>query len=208
MVLLNVEDILMDEKIQNRDELRTELSDYCEMAKKQIEKMSTVINNFIGFSDDRNKHSEVYMKEAILKAWDLVDNAFPDIDCKLEIDIDEDFKLHINREAINFTLYHVLRNSFEEFERKKVDNPTFRAYVERLDDRDKIHLEDNGGGLLEKSSNFAFMPYSSDKGIESGKGVSLFLIKKMLYDYGAHVDYRNMPEKGFAIVMEIKKQEE
>eukprot|EP01022_Parablepharisma_sp_SALTPOND_P014359 TRINITY_DN19444_c0_g1_i1.p2 TRINITY_DN19444_c0_g1~~TRINITY_DN19444_c0_g1_i1.p2 ORF type:complete len:386 (-),score=43.75 TRINITY_DN19444_c0_g1_i1:17-1174(-) len=208
MVLLNVEDVLMDEKIQNNDELQTELFSYCEMAKKQIDKMSTVINNFIGFGDNRKKECDILIKEAIVEAWNLVDNSFPHIECKLEINMDDNFRLSIDREAINFTLYHILRNSFEEFERKKIESPTFKIYMEHLEDSDKIYLEDNGGGLLEKNGEFSFMPYSSDKGIESGKGVSLFLVKKILLDYDAHVDYKNTPGKGFTIVIEIKKQKE
>lgn len=204
MVLLNVEDILADEQLQKSHKIKDEIEGYCDLAKKQIDKMSTVINNFIGFTNVKNKDAKTDAKGAFLEAWHLVSSSFPDIECKLELGIDDNFMLHADKETINFTFYQVIKNSFEEFERKKIEKPFFKVYLEHIGDFDRIYLEDNGGGFPENSEKHIFMPYSSDKGVESGKGISLFLIKKSLLGYNAYVDYKNFPGKGFVVLIDLK----
>ncbi|MFP4331704.1 MAG: response regulator [Campylobacterales bacterium] len=203
LIVANADDIL--ELADSYSELKKELKIYCDNAQTQINRMSDIVDNFISCFNSANEVSDVPIQSSFLTIWEIIDNSFPDIDCDLRLEVSEDMSINIDRSSINYIFYQVVKNSFEEFERREIQSPVFKLYSKELDNHHRLFFEDNAGGLSTKSEDRIFMPYSSDKSVESCRGVSLFLVKKTLVDKKIFVDYKNIKSEGFILFIDIPK---
>lgn len=202
LIITNINDAVESDESFS-DELQYEIMSYCDAGSTHVVNMSHTISDFIGFINSETKTENLILKDFFLQAWNLADNSFPDIHCTLKLGIDEDTIINISKSSINFIFYQILKNSFEEFERRKIDSPMFKVYAEKSDKYNRVFFEDNGGGLSEKNKDMVFMPYASDKSVESCRGVNLFLVKKILKERNILIDYKNIENEGFILFIDI-----
>lgn len=189
-----------DEFLQNRGML----VDYCGKARNTLDKMAFSLKSFIKFIDGRHQEKVLSVKNTFEMSWRFCEESFNSLDCKLDIDLDEGVQFYADEPSVNFSIYQILKNSFEEFERKGIKEPKIRVYSDVVDDVRTVYICDNAGGISKEIEPKLFEPYVSDKGIESGRGVGLFLSKKIFAENGYKLDIENDRGKGIcAFIKEI-----
>lgn len=155
-------------------EARPMLHDYCGKAKETLEKMSFSLKSFIQFIDSKNQKKDISLKNTFEVSWRFCSESFEMIDCELEIEMNEDISIFADEASVNFSIYQILKNAFEEFERKKIEFPKIKVHTTVEDDVRFVWICDNAGGISEQVEPKLFEPYVSDKGVESGRGGGAF----------------------------------
>lgn len=74
----------------------------------------------------------------------------------------------------------IITNATEAFESNKIEKPVIRIHSSILNNKINILIEDNAGGIPSDVIGKVFEPYFSTKKEKNGKGLGLYMVKKIM----------------------------
>ncbi len=175
---------------------------------KQVDYMTTTINDFQKFIMPSNKKMEFNVNDSIISILEIVDHNMKYNNIKINIDVQEETKLNILGYKNEFmqSILNILNNSKDAlkknyYKNRKIDIKIFNNEKDKL----FITIQDNGGGILPKYINKIFDSYFTTK--TNGHGIGLYMSKMIIEDkMGGKISATNANDGVlFTIKLDLKK---
>lgn len=112
-----------------------------------------------------------------------------------ELAIHEDISFFGYKNDFLSIMYQLIKNAHEAIEGSGQKQP--KLHIEAMDDENRLFIivTDNGGGVTEEIAGKIYEPYTSTKSVASGRGMGLFMSKKIVeQSFGGYIAWSNVPE--------------
>lgn len=161
--------------------------------------MSETIDTFQNFYKPSLKKRNFSVYDAVVKAYKIVDATFDFNDIKIEINLEKDKEIFANENEFAQVILNVLNNSKDIFKNREIKNPKVSIKIDVEDNKSKILICDNAGGIKEEIIDKLFLPFISGK---SSTGLGLYMSKNILEKNGGDISAFNS-ENGACFKIEI-----
>jgi|GEM_PF-1558309 len=186
----------------NTKELKLELEAQLDKIQNEISKLSEHIDFFSKNFRLDNALKIFSINELIETVIEFQKEKLTYNNIKLSVNIDSEDKIKIYAPYKNFfySVHQIIKNAIEELitidSKKSID-----IFVSLKNDILKIKIFNSGSPIENSLKQKIFEPYFSTKSSSSGKGLGLFISKKLLEEANASISYAN--EEG-GVCFEIK----
>jgi len=176
-------------------------------SKKQIELMSTTIDDFRNFFKNEDEKYNFVVNEVINGAIDMVEPIFKKYKIKIEFIKQENMMSYGYTNALAQVLLNVLNNAKDILIQQEVEQKVVRIKLENVGTNIVVIVEDNGGGISEDILDKVFDPYFSTKKDKNGTGLGLYMSKMIMEEQmQGNISVRNTDEGArFMIVLKGMK---
>ena len=163
---------------------------------KRLDAMLTSILNFA--TPLETAKDQVDVQRLVEEVMELMRIGYSQKGYTFTIEIQSDLpKVHGEAEKIKQCLINLVKNSIEAMEQ---GGPiTIRARM--ADDFVMLQVEDKGPGMSDKQLQHAFSPFFTTKA--KGYGLGLSMIKKIIEEYGGHVEIASKEGQGTTVTLLI-----
>jgi two-component system nitrogen regulation sensor histidine kinase NtrY len=129
----------------------------------------------------------------------------PGMDVQVETKLDSSLpELYLDPELIRSVLVNLLNNACDAAQESSLAGKvSIRTFYQVDSQRALLEVVDNGPGISEDVSDHLFLPYFSTK--ETGMGLGLTLVKKILDDHDAAIRAENLSPGGCRFIVEFRK---
>ncbi|AXH15482.1 signal transduction sensor histidine kinase [Malaciobacter mytili LMG 24559] len=180
--------------------------------KKQIELMSTTMEDFRDFF--KNKQKAVYpVDKAINKTINLINDIFKSLGVFIKYEAhDKSLQtLGYENELIQ-VLINILNNARDIIKEKNCKVKIIDLTLQEIDDNIIITIKDYAGGIPVEIISKIFEPYFTTKAEDKGTGLGLYMCKSILEKVDATIEvknsltiYENIEYKGASFKITLKK---
>lgn len=143
-----------------------------------IQKMSTTINDFMGFFRPDKAQTAFSLLEQVRGSLSLVDASLKARGISLEIDVPSDVRLFGYPNEYSQVLLNLVNNAREAIESTGVGAGRIGISFAQDGGYGCLAVRDNGGGIPKKYLDRIFDPYFSTK--ESGTGIGLYMSRQII----------------------------
>ena len=136
--------------------------------------LSKTIDTFSGFINYKKSKSDFCLQERVDDTLRIIEKTLQNHDIALVKDYDEQTIMVSNYAALlSQALLNILTNAKEILLKREVQNPTIYIRVCQDNQRAKVMIEDNAGGIEEDTMGKIFDPYFTTKHQSMGTGMGL-----------------------------------
>ena len=175
--------IMMNIKLKYRKGLMT--NEYMQKKGEDIDRllefMSKTIDDFRNFFIPDKKKKLFSIKQACESVLSIMKSSLKDKNIKVLIKIDKDIKIYGYESEFEQVILNILSNAKYALVKNSIVNPTITISLE-VDGNDKIklYIKDNAGGIKTKPIEKIFEPYFTTKDTSSGTGIGLYMSKLII----------------------------
>lgn len=162
--------------ILNKDELSSSLQEIV----KHTGDLSSMITTFREFFKSDSTPKLANPNEAIYSSLKLVQESIEQEKIAIVLDLGDLQPVFYTQNLLTQVLTNVLTNAKEAHLRNKTHSPTITISTFKQNNKVKVLVEDNAGGIAKDTIDFVFEPYFSTKIEKNGKGLGLYLTKTIL----------------------------
>ncbi len=167
-------DNILYEKYKNKDvEIEKELINIENLTNY----MSKTIDSFRGFFDKTRKTRKFSIKNLIDTSILILGKSLESDAIKITQDIASDFLYEGYENELQQVVLVVLNNAKEALDFNRTINPQININIVKIDDKYKISICDNAGGIDNKIIEKIFDPYFTTKHQKQGTGIGLYMSK-------------------------------
>ncbi|MCB2084019.1 MAG: HAMP domain-containing protein [Sphingomonadaceae bacterium] len=146
--------------------------------------------------------------DLVRQAMFLQEVAHPQVDFRLDTEIEGDAIINCDRHQVGQAMTNVLKNAVEAVEAKAAaSEPDYRGRIAvSVAANEKavcIVVEDNGVGLPQDRERIA-EPYVTTR--EKGTGLGLAIVNKIVEEHGGEMTFANAPDGGTRVTLRLARQ--
>jgi len=146
-----------------------------------IKKMSKTIDDFREFFRPVKTKEKFVVADAITQVMQIMGPILAANNICVSIKQDKDIELLNHKSEFEQVLLVLLSNSKDAVISSKIENPTIDISVEELDEnRARVAIEDNGGGIKAQIIDRIFEPYFTTKEQGQGTGIGLYMAREII----------------------------
>ena len=146
-----------------------------------IDFMSKTIEDFRNYYKPEKQKEEFFVKDSINSALFIVNSALKHANIKINTNYsNEDIKLISYKNEFSQALLNIITNAKDILIQRDVDKPSINIDVFEENDKIKIHVLDNAGGIEDDIINKIFDPYFTTKHQSQGTGIGLYMTKMII----------------------------
>jgi two-component system, sporulation sensor kinase E len=194
---------LMERKLRKAPEpMRQELSRSIEVAREEIQRLDTIIQQFLGAIRPArlNLHPE-NINVLVAESVEFLKHEIRDRDIIVEQELRADLPLlEIDRNQIKQAFYNVIKNAFQAMKQDGL----LRIRTDMEDTWVTITFMDSGGGISPDYMSKIFEPYFSTKA--SGTGLGLLIVRRIVREHGGEIDLTSVEGKGLTFTIRLPMQ--
>jgi len=150
---------------------------------KQSNYLSTTIDNFRNFLKSENIIQEIYLKEALDIAINIITPSLKHNYIELILDIKDDGKIYGNKNELSEAFINILNNA-KDVLKQKVKNENDRLIFIKMGKTEfskiEISIYDTGYGVAEEIIEKVFNPYFTTKHESQGTGLGLAMTENII----------------------------
>ncbi|OUR71674.1 histidine kinase [Arcobacter sp. 31_11_sub10_T18] len=167
------------ENAYNYKELnKTYLKDRVNEANDLVEYMSKTIDDFRNFFNPNAKLELFLIQDAVDNAVKIVGSTLSFHNMDIEILIDEDVKINGYKNEYSQAVLNIISNAKDILLEREIKTPQIKIYLDK-NQKNKLYIEDNAGGIPEDIIDKIFDPYFTTK-FEYGTGIGLYMTKLII----------------------------
>lgn len=165
----------------------------------QINYMSETIDDFTNFFKKDTKKIEFCPYEVIRDALKLVESRLKNNNINIDLNVISKKPVYGYKSEFSQVILNILNNAIDVLKDKNLNkkNIYIRIY------KDKIEIEDNGGGIADDIKDKIFEPYFTTKFQSQGTGIGLYMSKVIITQHFNGKLYFYNSGKGAVFVIEI-----
>lgn len=174
--------------IQIKNELNrlddSEIKETTNIIMEQASYMSKTIDDFRNYFQEDKEKTRFILKDLILKDIELIKSSYTNNDITIEInDVTENISLYGYRNELLQSILNLLKNSKDQFEHLSINNKVIKFSTQVEENKIKIFMQDNAGGISKKIINKIFEPYFTTKHQSQGTGIGLYMTQKVIVEH-------------------------
>ncbi|WP_081638827.1 sensor histidine kinase [Desulfurobacterium sp.] len=166
-----------------------------ELLKRETERLSSVINDFLMLSRPLDVHqTEVDIKELIKQVVEAVRYVYPEKNCKLILP-ESKITIKIPYKSFYSAISNVIKNAFEWSKKTVIISVSYEKGLL------KICIEDDGPGIKDEEKEKIFEPFFTKK--KEGTGLGLAIAKRVAIELGGRLTVTSSIHGGCVFCFEI-----
>ena len=164
--------------------------------------LSTTIDDFRNFFKTDKYPQSISISSLVTNALHMIEKPMKSKGINIQVEYQTDENIIVNQNELIHVILNILKNSGDNFQEKKVPNPTIKIDVTKQKSHYCITIKDNGGGIKEENMEKIFEPYYSTKLEKNGTGLGLFMSKIIVVEH--HKGTLNVYNEDDGVVFEIQ----
>jgi len=147
---------------------------------KLLNYMSNTIDDFRNFFKPDKKRDEFSITDACEKSISIVGASLKDLNINMNKNFTGDLIISGYPREFSQVVLNILLNCKDTFIDKQTPNPKINFSIEVINNKSKIIIEDNAGGIDQKNIDVIFEPYFTTKSSSKGTGLGLYMSKMII----------------------------
>jgi PAS domain S-box-containing protein len=195
---------LMERKLRKAPvELRESLTESLDVARQEIERLDSIIQQFLGaIRPARLNLQRENINALVQESVAFLQNEIRDRNILVEQELRSDLPLlEVDRNQLKQAFYNVIKNAFQAMQQDGL--LSIRTDLE--DDWVAISFADSGGGISPESMSKIFEPYFTTK--TSGTGLGLLIVRRIVQEHGGEIDLVSDEGKGLVFTIRLPIQD-
>ena len=149
---------------------------------RTAQNLSDTINVFEDLMKE-GKQETFNISKTIKSSIGLLNIANKKFDCNFEFKLDEKLEIFGVESELSQVVINILTNSYEAFERKKLEKKIVQIKLERIENNICLNIIDNAGGVEDSIIDKIFDPYFTTKHKFQGTGLGLFVCSQIVIEH-------------------------
>ncbi|MDD3055438.1 MAG: sensor histidine kinase [Aliarcobacter sp.] len=157
---------------------KEELLQKIDINKNILNHLSQTINTFQSFFQNSNIETKFSVDDEVKRCIDFVNDSMKNNLIDVNFSSDDNYFLQGNANEFSQIILNIVLNSKDALCETNIENKYINIKLKKFDDKFKIEIEDNAGGIKIEPIESIFESYitSKDKGI----GIGLFIVKTIV----------------------------
>lgn len=197
---MTTNNLLLDIELQDIDEER--FKDSLEIVNKQIEYLSSTIDDFKNFFRPEQKSEKVGIAKLVKESCMIIDSSLKSAGVEMKIDISDEITILTTKNDITQIILNLVKNSMDAYSENKIENKIIEISAVDKPNRVEIIVKDYAGGIPKEIIDKIFDPYFSTKDKKNGTGLGLYMSKMIIEDHLS--GYLDVEVQGSSTTFKIK----
>jgi nitrogen fixation/metabolism regulation signal transduction histidine kinase len=166
---------------------------------EQVNAMQNMVQAFTEYADTPDLEISPFDINALIKD---ITSMYQDPKSNWQVRYDIDPNCHIihaDAYKLRQLLHNLIKNGIEATE--NTENPLILVTTQCLETQVLISVSDNGPGIPEKTRNWIFEPYATDK--PKGTGLGLAIVKKIVDEHQGQIQVESESEQGTKFIITL-----
>jgi two-component system, sporulation sensor kinase E len=181
---------------------RGPLEDHLKTARNEIQRLDTILKQFLQAIRPTTPHRERCDLTAVLRdALRLLEPELESRGIAVELDLADPFpKMELDAGQFQQVFYNLLRNAFQAI---GGGGGVIRLTARANDFEATLSIEDNGTGIPPEQMGSLFEPYRTTK--QSGTGLGLLIVRRVVREHGGEIEIQSEPGAGTRILIHLPR---
>ncbi len=191
---------LMERKLRKVPrELRGELQGTLDVAREEIARLDTIIQQFLGaIRPARLEATLENLNELVAESVAFLQPEIDDRRILVEQELRPDLPLlELDRTQVKQAFYNVIKNAFQAMRSEGI----LRIQTNRDDHFVWISFADSGGGISPESMSKIFEPFFTTKA--SGSGLGLLIVRRIVREHGGEIELVSNEGQGLTLTIRL-----
>ena len=166
----------------NKGKLDQEAMEYFQKnAKKQIQLMSSTIDDFRNFFKSNKVAKEFFLNDMVQDTLDITKTIYDNEEIEIDFKSDGNHKILGFPNELAQVLLNILNNAKDALNENEVEKKKIAITIRKEEDEGIVlTIADNAGGIPEEIMEKIFDPYFSTKTEKNGTGLGLYMSKMII----------------------------
>lgn len=175
---------------------RAPLEEHLGTARREIQRLDTILRQFLQAIRPTTPQREAcQLKDVIRDTLQLLEPELAARKVSVELQLDRDFPLlQLDPTQLQQVFYNLLRNAYQSLPSK---GGLIKIATSCNGYECRVAISDNGCGISSEQMGSLFEPFQSTK--ESGTGLGLLIVRRVLRDHGGELEIESEPGTGTTI---------
>lgn len=191
---------LMERKIRKLEgRNRAALQESVEIAKEEVKRLDYIVSQFLrAIRPTQPEVQKENINAIIEESLAFLAQEIDDRDVLVETELAGELPLlELDRNQIKQAFYNLIKNSFQAMKTGGI----LRITSWRGDEHVAVRFTDSGGGISAENMARIFHPYFTTK--ESGSGLGLLIVRRIVREHGGEIDLESNEGKGLTITIRL-----
>jgi two-component system, sporulation sensor kinase E len=197
---LNIHLQLIERRLRKASlEVKTEIGPLLEIAKSEIQRLDSIVHQFLRAIRPSSPHFESHDLNAILEeSVTFLRPEIRDRDIIVELDLDPTLpQVKVDRDQMKQAFYNVIKNAFQAMKTGGILH--IRSWQNEF--YISVSFTDTGGGISQEQMSKLFQPYLTTK--SSGSGLGLLIVRRIVREHGGEIEIESNEGKGVRVTMHL-----
>jgi two-component system, sporulation sensor kinase E len=197
---LNIHLQLIERKLRKGpSELRSDISKLLDIAKSEIQRLDSIVNQFLRAIRPSTPQFETDdLNEILEESVAFLRTEIRDRDIIVELDLDPTLPpVEVDRDQMKQAFYNVIKNAFQAMKTGGILH--IRSWQNEL--YVSVSFNDTGGGIPQDKMSKLFQPYFTTK--PSGSGLGLLIVRRIVREHGGEIEIESNEGKGVRVTIHL-----
>ena len=162
--------------------VQKDISEVNDIVVNTAQNLSNTINIFEDLMKE-GKQETFNISKTIKNSIELLNITNKEFNCNFEFKLDERLEIFGVESELSQVVINILTNSYEAFERKKLEKKIVQIKLERIENNICLNIIDNAGGVEDSIIDKIFDPYFTTKHKFQGTGLGLFVCSQIVIEH-------------------------
>jgi len=153
-----------------------------ENSKKQIDLMSTTIDDFRNFFKSEKNRENFCINSVIDSILDMTKAIYTTSGIKIDFHAKEFYHCYGYPNDLGQAILNIINNAKDALVESNIEDRKINISIERLDGKIVVSIADNAGGIPEEIIDKIFDPYFTTKDSKNGTGLGLYMTKMIIQE--------------------------
>jgi len=197
---LNIHLQLIERRLRKApSELRSDISALLATAKSEIQRLDSIVHQFLRAIRPSTPQFETHdLNEILEESVAFLRPEIRDRDIIVELDLDPDLpRLEVDRDQMKQAFYNVIKNAFQAMKTGgilRIRSWQGELYV-------SVSFDDTGGGISQEQMSKLYQPYVTTKA--SGSGLGLLIVRRIVREHGGEIEIESNEGKGVRVTIHL-----
>lgn len=146
---------------------------------EQMDYMSQTIDDFKDFYKPDKEISVFNVKKAIQDTYKIIGASIKHEGIEILIEVEKDFSIKGYKNQFSQVILNIMHNAREALEEKNIKSPFIKIKLFSAENKNKVTIEDNAGGIKAEPIDTIFDAYFTTKE-DSGTGIGLYMSRMII----------------------------
>lgn len=197
---LNIHLQLIERKLRKApSELRNDIGKLLEIAKSEIQRLDSIVHQFLrAIRPSTPQFETLDLNEILQESVAFLRTEIRDRDIIVELDLDPTLPLvEVDRDQMKQAFYNVIKNAFQAMRTGGILH--IRSWQNEM--YVSVSFHDTGGGIPQDKMSKLFQPYFTTKA--SGSGLGLLIVRRIVREHGGEIEIESNEGKGVRVTIHL-----